>query len=55
MPRYKISKYIEAKNIKDASRQEPTAISIELDEPEEPSINTHAIGFHTGQDYSDYD
>jgi hypothetical protein len=53
MPRYKISKYVEAKNIKDASRMEPKAISIELDEPEEPTVNTHAIGFHIDKEYSD--
>jgi hypothetical protein len=53
MSRYKISKHVEAKNIKAASMMEPQALSIELDKPEEPTINTHAIGFHTGQEYSD--
>lgn len=53
MPRYKISKYLNAKNIKDASKQEPTALSIELDEPDEPTVNTHAIGFQIDRDRFD--
>jgi hypothetical protein len=51
--RYKITKYLTAKNIKDASRQEPAALSIELDEPDEPQVNTHAIGFHVDTDRMD--
>jgi hypothetical protein len=48
--RFKITKYVEAKNIKAVSMMEPKAISIELDEPEEPNINTHAIGFQIDPD-----
>jgi hypothetical protein len=51
--RYKISKWITAKNIRDASKQEPKALSIELDEPEEPQANTHAIGFAIDHDHFD--
>jgi hypothetical protein len=50
VPRYKISKWITAKNIKAAVLKEPTATSIELEEPEE---KTPAIGFHIDQPYDD--
>lgn len=49
MPRYKITKYVEAKNIKQALKREAQTEADEIvkEEPEPKEIpNTHAIGFH---------
>lgn len=60
MPRYRVTKYITAKNVKAALRAESTADVDEISkvEPssdkakeEEGSANTHAIGFHIPPDY----
>jgi hypothetical protein len=56
--RYKITKYVEAKSIKHALKleKETDVHEIGKDTPEtetHETFNTHAIGFHTGQEYSD--
>jgi hypothetical protein len=56
MPRFRITKYVEAKSVKEALRKEATAeieevVKDELEAKETP--NTHAIGFHIPPDALD--
>ena len=53
--RWKITKYVEARSLKDALTKEAKAEIAEIikEELQEPSANTHAIGFHIPPDQDD--
>ena len=48
MPRYIITKRIEAKDITDAIKREGEALIVEVTDIEDPESDANAIGFKTG-------